>query len=570
VTVSLPNPADNQTGSQTGSQTPRTPEAGATPPQPRLRPVAWRDQSRPFDPAAAEHGLAGLLTANAALAAAATMPELLSRIVQSARDLVDAGNATLELPGPAGDPAQPPDAEQPLPAGIDEQPTAGGPLPPEKRVSSSLRIPIGIGIRTFGHLQLTGKRDGRPFTDQDQELLTGLAATAAVAIDHARRHEESDRRQRWQQATTRITTALLSQADSPELLRLVMAEGRLLVDADDVLITRSAHGEKETLHALAGVRDTAGQWDRVTLPLPGTVTAMVLGSGALVSADLSVDERFPQAETLHPGVGPLIARPLAAAGVTFAVLIVTRRCGHPPFTAHEQDTIEHFSEQIALALELARARTDSQRMLLVAERDRIARDMHDHVIGRLVGSGMAIQGLSKWITDQAGHRRLAAHLDDLDAAVQDLRTLIYGLDRDPAQVWSLPARIQQVLDEASSHLGFTPTQEVDPEVDRSVGPLSDSATAEHLLAVLREALTNVARHAAASAVHVTVTGGHSLDLTVTDDGCGFPAHRPAPTASGGHGLANIADRAAGLDGTVTLSGNPAGGATLHWSAPILR
>jgi hypothetical protein len=115
----------------------------------------------------------------------------------------------------------------------------------------------------------------------------GLAATAAVAIDHARRHGDSARQQRWQQASTRITTALLSQADSSELL----------------LITRAAHGEKETLHALASVRDTAGQWDRITLPLPGTVTATVLGSGALVSADLSVDERFPQAETLHPGVG---------------------------------------------------------------------------------------------------------------------------------------------------------------------------------------------------------------------------------------------------------------------------
>jgi signal transduction histidine kinase len=561
VTVSLPNPTDDRPDPPPLV----TPETDPAPSHHRLRPVPWRDPGAGTEERTTEQRLRGLLAACSAVAAATTMPEVLFRVVGSARDLVDAGHAALEVLGRDGNRAQV------LHLDVDGQPPAPvGPLTADGGGRLSLEVPIGIGSRTFGRLCLTNRRAGTPFTDQDQELLTGLAATAAVAIDHARRHEDSTRQQRWQQASTRITTALLSQADSPEVLRLVMAEGRLLVGADDVLITRSAHGQKESLHALASVGDRAGQWDRVTLPLTGSITAAVLGSGSMVTADLSQDERFPAAGSQHPGVGPVIAMPLAAAGATIAVLIVTRGCGRPAFSEHEQDTIERFSEQVALALERARARADSQRMQLVAERDRIARDMHDHVIGRLVGSGMAIQNLSRWITDQAGHRRLAAHLDDLDAAVRDLRTLIYGLDRDPAQVWSLPARIQQVLDEAGNHLGFTPTQDIDPEVDRHLTSLSDTATAEHLLAVLREALTNVARHAAASAVHVTVTGGASLDLTVTDDGRGFPPRRPAPSASGGHGLANIADRAAGLGGTVTLSSNPSGGATLHWSTPILR
>ena len=558
--MSHPNPAHNQTG----RPPPITPEAASTPLHHPSLPGTWRESNHHNDATASEHRLRGLLTANAAVTAALTTPEVLSQIVHSARDLIDSTYAALEVLGADGNLAQF------LHLGIDADPASSGHCAQHPQMRSFLRVPIEISDQMFGNLCLTDKRDGTPFSLQDHELLVELAANAAVAIDHARRHEESARRQRWQQASTRITTALLSQADSPEVLRLVMAEGRLLVDADDVLITRSAHGQKESLHALGSVGDRAGQWDRVTLPLPGTVTAMVLRSGSTVSDDLSLDERFPDAGNQHPGVGALIAMPLASAGVTIAVLIVTRRCGHPPFTREEQDTIEQFSEQVALALERARARTDNQRVQLVAERDRIARDMHDHVIGRLIGSGMAVQSLSEWITDQAGHRRLAAHLDDLDAAVRDLRTLIYGLDRDPAQVWSLPARIQQVIEEASNHLGFVPSQDIDPDIDQSIGLLPDSATPEHLLAVLREALTNVARHAAARAVHVTVTGGSSLDLTVADDGRGFPDHRPAPTTSGGHGLANIADRAASLGGTVTLSSNPTGGATLHWSAPILR
>ena len=505
----------------------------------------------------AERRLQGLLAANLAVTANVTLHEVLSQIVESARDLLDSSFAAL---GVLGDDRQ---LAQFLHVGMDERASADlGPLPqghgilglliddprplrlhdlgthpaavgfPDRHppMGSFIGVPIRIRDLVFGNIYLTDKRGGGPFTAEDEDLLVALAANAAVAVDHARLHDESVRSASRQQAGARITTALLSQADSPDVLRMVMAEGRLLVDADDVLITRRTPDREETLQPITVITDD-GPWAWPTAPLPGTVTDRVARSGPVASDDLATDDRFRGTAARHPDVGPMIAVPLAGGDATPAVLVVTRRRGRPTFDAHDREAIALFSEHVALALERARARDDRERVRLVAERDRIARDMHDHVIGRLVGSGMAVQGLSRFITDGAGHRRLAAHVDDLDAAVRDLRTLIYGLDEDPAVVWSLPARVRQVVDEATPHLGFVP----DVEIAIAVALPAGSAVPEHLLGVLREALANVARHAGARHVHVTVTcDADRVELTSPTTGPDLrrsAAHRRRPVAT---------------------------------------
>ncbi|WP_158221183.1 GAF domain-containing protein [Kineosporia sp. R_H_3] len=462
--------------------------------------------------------LRGLVAANLAVTANLTLREVLSQIVESARDLLDSTYAALGVLGDDGRLAQF------LHAGLDgdtaallgelprghgilglliddprplrlhdlgEHPASRGFPADHPPMRSFIGVPIRVRDEVFGNIYLTDKRGGGPFTAEDEDLLVALAANAAVAVDHARLHDETTRARRREQASTRITTALLSEAASDEVLRMVLAEGRLLVDADDVHLDRDADGGD--------------------------------------------------------------------------VVVVRRHPGRAPFDAHEQETIDRFSEQVALALGRARARDDRERVRLVAEHHRIARDMHDHVIGRLVGAGMAVHGLGRFITDPDGHRRLAAHLDDLDAAVRDLRTLIYGLDEDPAVVWSLPARVAQVVEEAAAHLGFTPRVTFDVTVKPPVG----STVPEHLLGVLREALANVARHACAQGVEVGVTcGADRVDLTVADDGTGPPQQRRATTTSGGHGLTNMAERAAALGGAFSLCRNASGGATLHWTAPM--
>jgi signal transduction histidine kinase len=245
------------------------------------------------------------------------------------------------------------------------------------------------------------------------------------------------------------------------------------------------------------------------------------------------------------------------------VLTVSRKPGRDPFTAADLDLLTHFGEQAALALELGQARADAERVLVLEDRERIAQDMHDHVIGRLFAAGMSAHGLSRWIADPAGRRKLAAHVDDLDAVIRDIRTSIFALDHDPVLAWGLPARVQQVVSESVGHLGFAPTVHVDSGIELPTG----SATERNLLAVLREALANVARHADARSVEVTLTGGTTIDLTVDDDGRGLPDQRRGPSLAGGHGLANMADRAGSLGGTCSVSSREGGGARVHWCAP---
>ena len=397
-------------------------------------------------------------------------------------------------------------------------------------------------------------------------LPISLAASMARPTDNARLFEELTRQQRWQQASGRITTALLSQDDSDAVLRMVMSEGRQLVDADEVLITRPVDGHEELLELLGldGAPTRAGS---AGVALPGTVTQLVCDHGPVRTDDFLVDSRFTAAWARHPDIGPMIATALSTQHrPTFAVLIVTRRRGRPAFTDPDRDAITQFAAQVTLSLELARSRTDSDQLQVVRERARIARDMHDHIIGRLFGTGIALQRIARWITDPPGHRQLAARLDDLDGVIRDLRTMIYGLDRDPAIAWSLAARVQQAIDEAVPHLGFRPTL----QVDISTEPPTGSATPQHLLAVLREALANVARHAGARSVRVSVSAAEMARLTVTDDGRGLAASPHIPASGGGHGLANMASRAEELGGSLTVETGPLGGTTVDWTAPSAR
>jgi signal transduction histidine kinase len=498
---------------------------------------------RAQDVMATRDRLSGLLKATRLIAAELALPVVLRQIVESTRELVQATYAALGVIGEDGALSQfvhvgmgAHDAERvgdlprgrgilgvliedPRPLRLDDlqahAATSGFPAhhPPMR---SFLGVPIRIRGEVYGNLYLTDKKDGEAFTEEDEELVTALAVAAGVAIENAHLFEEVSRRQRWQQASALITTALLSP-NSPEPFALVMDEGRQLVDADSAEV-----------QARSGAVDGAAR----------------RANGHVISV-------------------PLVPVGRAAPDEPVAVLTVGRGPGREPFTASDLDMLTHFGEQAALALELGRARSDAERVHVLEDRDRIARDMHDHVIGRLFAAGMSAHGLSRWISDPAGRRKLSAHVDDLDAVIRDIRTSIFALDHDPVQAWGLPARVQQVVSEAVGHLGFAPTVHLDSGIDLPVG----CPTERNLLAVLREALANVARHAGAGAVEVTLSGGPTIDLTVLDDGHGLPATRHAPTVNGGHGLANMAERATSAGGTFSVTNREGPGTRLVWRVP---
>ncbi len=229
-----------------------------------------------------------------------------------------------------------------------------------------------------------------------------------------------------------------------------------------------------------------------------------------------------------------------------------------------------------LAVELAEARRDSERILVFEDRDRIARDLHDSVIQRLFATGMQLESVSRLVTEPEVEKRIHAVVDDLDVTIRDIRSTIYSLQtvqRD--EPVGVRARIVGLADQLSSILGFSPVVRIDGPIDATI---PDSMT-EDVIAVVRESLSNIAKHASASKVEVTVDVGHdALTLVVRDDGVGIDSQAPTdgsePRRSG---LANLTSRAQQHGGSCEVvqvigAEEEVGGGwstVLTWSVPLI-
>jgi signal transduction histidine kinase len=199
-------------------------------------------------------------------------------------------------------------------------------------------------------------------------------------------------------------------------------------------------------------------------------------------------------------------------------------------------------------------------MMLLEERDRIARDLHDNVIQGLFATGLSLQGASRLAEIPEVKRRIEAAVDELDRTIRRIRTTIFELHAVHLGGRSLRRELIDTCAEAGRALGFAPDLRFEGPVDT----VSGDRVVEHADAVLRELLANVARHAAAKSVIVEVTAADGeLALVVTDDGRGA-----AGVGSGGRGMANLRARAAALGGTFQLAPAPTGGTTARWVVPV--
>ncbi len=214
-----------------------------------------------------------------------------------------------------------------------------------------------------------------------------------------------------------------------------------------------------------------------------------------------------------------------------------------------------------VAIENARLHARLHELALVEDRERIARDLHDTVIQRLFATGMSLQGTVRYVrNDPSGAiDRIEAAVDDLDLTVKHIRTAIFGLEQSRVAVDGLRDRVLGLVHEAAGPLGFEPRVLLDGPLDTGV----DDRTGVELLATLREALSNVARHARASRVEVEVLVEGDVCLRVTDDGIGPPS---AETPRG-KGLDNMATRAADLGGELRLTEREPTGTVLEWRVP---
>ena len=412
-----------------------------------------------------------------------------------------------------------------------------------------LGVPVRVHGEVFGNLYLAQKRGGGSFTDDDEEVVGALAVAAGIAIWNARLYGESVERERWLQADAAVATALLAGTEPEDVLSLVATSALETLHGELAFVALPVNAEHLLVEVAAGERadDARGQLLRTTAlhPVVAAGTPVVLDPGDL-----------PMMTT-----GLALAAPLAAPPHGWGLLVVTGLTPEDLPTAVR--IVGGFAAQAGVALELSARRAEVQRYAVFEDRDRIARDLHDLVIQRLFATGMQLEGAGRLIPDhpdEAG-RRVRAAVDDLDGTIRELRSTIYGLQAPALGAPSLRSQLLQAVDAGAEVLSFPPSVQLHGLLDTLVPP----DVGDHLLAVVREALANVARHAHAHHVEVQLAvHPDSLVVRVTDDGVGLGDHQRRS------GLANLQTRAADLGGSLTLFPGPTAGLVLTWSVPLRR
>ncbi|HCU97556.1 MAG TPA: histidine kinase [Actinobacteria bacterium] len=420
---------------------------------------------------------------------------------------------------------------------------------------SFLGVPIRIRDEVYGNLYLTEKEGGGPFDEEDETLLVALAAAAGVAIDNARLYEEARRQERWLRASAEVTRELLSGTGSTQVLALVTTRALELSGADLVALGVPT-GDGQRLVNTHAAGEGASKALGLVLPSNQSLSGQVIATGKpVIVEDFGMDERVHPVARENMPLGRAVLLPLGAPGDVRGVLTLGRDPGSPPLTQQAMEMVTTFAAQAGIALELAGHRQDSERLAVLQDRDRIARDLHDLVIQRLYATGMSLQGAVPLITRPEVADRVSSAVDALDETIREIRSAIFSLQsHSDVKRHGLRAKILDVVEEMTVPLGFAPSL-------RLVGPLDDEVPAEageHLLGALREALSNAARHAGASKVEVSVEYGSDLVLRVRDNGRGIGS------TTRRSGLANLAERASGLGGVLRVGSGENGGTDLEW------
>ncbi|MBI2710399.1 MAG: GAF domain-containing sensor histidine kinase [Actinobacteria bacterium] len=262
----------------------------------------------------------------------------------------------------------------------------------------------------------------------------------------------------------------------------------------------------------------------------------------------------------HPEMTSFLGAPIQVRERAFGNLYLCDKTDGRPFTEEDEELIVALGAAAGVAIENARLHAQVADLALADERDRIARDLHDTVIQRLFATGLGLQAIARRIDDRDLEQRLAESVDDLDATIRQIRSTIFELQTSTVAGTGLHRSLVSLVAEASRPLGFRPAVDVDGPLDTLAG----EQIGGHLLAVAREALANVARHAKASRVRVLVRCGEErLRLEVIDDGVG-----PASPDPSGRGLENITARAGHLGGTASIESVAPHGTRVVWEVPL--
>ncbi|MEU7654036.1 GAF domain-containing sensor histidine kinase [Micromonospora taraxaci] len=421
---------------------------------------------------------------------------------------------------------------------------------------SFLGVPVRIRDQVFGNLYLAEKQGGAQFTDDDEEIVVALAAAAGVAIENARLYALAHRRERWLAATAEITSVLLGEVRRTDALALVARRAREVAEAELALVLLyDADLAQFTVEVVDGADAQAQALVGTVLPVADTSFGAAVAEGRHDRVD-DLAHAAPWPALLR--TGPAVISPLATAETLHGVLVVAHRTDRGAVSSEDDVALlGSFAGQAALAMERARGQEERELLVVLEDRERIARDLHDVVIQRLFATGLQLQSAAPMMGRPEVAKRINTAVDDLDATIRDIRRTIFEL-RTPMTA-ALRTEIREAIELAAESLGFTPHLEVTGPVDSAV----PDAIRPDLTAVLREALSNTVRHAHATRVAVTVrVDAGRVSVTVTDDGVGCD-----PAAARG-GLVNLRERAEGHGGTFTIRPVEPHGAEVSWSVPL--
>jgi len=424
---------------------------------------------------------------------------------------------------------------------LSDHPSSFGFPPNHPPMGSFLGVPLRIRGTVFGNLYLTEKSGGGEFSDTDEQLSVALAGVAGVVIENARAYGFSERRREWLEAGAALPETLRRPNDSESSFGQIAAIARraartkavAVLDVEGGLVRAVAcepEDEAEVRHRL------------------GELLALVRDLEIIEPVDLSVGDLVATVTPLptHLTRGGLLVSLHDAAELA-------RR------DIDDRDLLRGFADYAALTLDRGQAVAEREALAVVSDRERIARDLHDVVIQRLFATGMQLQAAAMRVTNEDVRERVERSVADLDATIRDVRATIFEL-QSPS-VGSMRSEVRALVGEYRSVLGFPPELRIKGPIETAV----TDAMREPLLKVLREALSNVARHAHASRVEIVLSvSDGAVRLSVDDDGGGIAADiNPS-------GLENVRARAVALGGELHLDASHLGGARLAWSVPLTR
>ncbi|GAY07331.1 GAF domain-containing sensor histidine kinase [Pseudonocardia sp. N23] len=522
--------------------------------------------------------LRDLLDAVLVIGSGLELDATLRRIVEAAVALVDARYGALGVLGPDGTIARfvdvglpdgarerigrPPTGKgllgvlitDPRPLRLTDlgrHPASGGLPPGHPPMRTFLGAPVRAGRSVFGNLYLTEKRGGAAFTADDEVVLQALAAAAGVAVANAEQFDRIRQRERWLEALDDIRAEVMAGASDTEVLTLVAT--RTLELTRSVATAVVLGPDDDHLYRTAGSAGVAS----------GPGREGFRGGPRLVEVTESRSAQLGQEPTdLLPrpvdGLGPWVAVPMRAGERVIGVVLALRSAGTTPFLPDEVPVVTSFAEQAVLALDLI-GKTRAQRQLdVLADRERIARDLHDHVIQRLFATGLLLQSTLRRVHDADVEQRLRQAGDELDTTVRRIRASIFDLQGSDDGDRGLRRRVLDLVAEVVRDSGVYATARTSGTVDTLVVP----GLVQHVLAVVREGVANAVRYSGGREIQVDVDVGGELTVQIVDDGTGIDDDVVR------HGLLGLAGTARELGGEMTVRRRPGGGTRLVWTVPL--